>query len=45
MKNSSIGDLLRKMNISNKFKCSNDNNINIMKQLEQVPFLAKLFKI
>ena len=45
MKNSTIGDLLRKMDISTKFKCSNDSNINNMKQLEQVPFFANLFKI
>lgn len=45
MKNLTIGDLLRKMDISTKFKCSKDRNINNMNQLEQVPFFANLFKI
>ena len=45
MKNSTIGDLLRKMDISSKYKCSNDKNIIIMKQLEQEPFFANIFKI
>ena len=45
MKNSTIGDLLIKMNISPKFKCSKENNIYMMKQLEQEPFFANLFKI
>ena len=45
MKNSTIGDLLGKMDISTKFKCSKDNNINIMNKLEQVPFFSNIFKI
>ena len=45
MKNSTIGDLLRKMNISSKYKCSNDKNIIITNQLEQEPFFENIFKI
>ena len=45
MKNSTIEDLLRKMDISSKYKHSNDKIIIIMKQLEQDPFFANLFKI
>ena len=45
MKNSTIGDLIRKMNISPKFKCSKDHNINNLNQLDQIPFFENLFKI
>ena len=45
MKNSTIGDLLFKMTISPKFKCGKDNNINNLKQLEQIPFFQSLFNI
>ena len=45
MKNSTIGDLLFRMTISPKFKCCKDNNINNLKQLEQIPFFQSLFNI
>ena len=45
MKNSTIGDLIRKMNISSKYKCSNDKNIITMKQLEQDHFCVNIFEI
>jgi len=45
MKNSTIGDLLIKMTISPKFKCCKDNNINNLKQLEQISFFQSLFNI
>ena len=45
MKNSTIGDLLFKMTISPKFKCCKDNNINNLKQLEQISFFQSLFNI
>jgi hypothetical protein len=45
LKNSTIGDLLFKMTISPKFKCCKDNNINNLKQLEQIPFFQSLFSI
>lgn len=45
MKNSTIRDLITKMHISTKYKCCKDNNINILKQLEQIPFFESLFKI
>ena len=45
MKNSTIGDLIRKMNISPKFKCSKDHNINNLNRLDRIPFFENLFKI
>ena len=45
MKNSTIGDLIRKMNISSKYKCSNDKNIITMKQLETDHFCVNIFEI
>ena len=47
MKNSTIGELLLKMNISSKYKRCKDININRnnLKQLEQNPFFESLFKI
>ena len=45
MKNSTIGDLLNKMKISSKFKCSKDKNINNLKKLSQITFFRNLFKM
>ena len=45
MKNSTIGDLLFRMTISPKFKCGKYKNINILKQLKQIPFFQSFFNI